>query len=127
MGGNNRKNKLQEKLITVQRLINIRTAKAYRTASNDALCIITRAIPLHIKIKETAGLYKIVRRYRHNNLKIDHDKLPKEWLHPADGTIATKTDNTQEVSTPIDIYTDGSKSEQGVGAGIHNRARNANC
>ena len=112
------KTSYRKKLIRVQRLINIRTAKAYRTVSNDALCIITGIIPIHIKIKETAELYKIVRGNRHKNLQIDHDKLPKEWLHPADGTIATKTDNTQEVSTPINIYTDGSNSEQGVGAGI---------
>ena len=65
-----------------------------------------------------AELYKIVRGNRHKNLQTDHDKLPKQWLHPADRTIATDTDNTQEVSTPINIYTDGSKSEQGVGAGI---------
>jgi len=29
-----------------------------------------------------------------------------------------QTDNTQEFSAPINIYTDGSQSEQGVGAGI---------
>jgi len=43
---------------------------------------------------------------------------PKQWLHPAYRTIATDSDNTQEEVTPINIYTDGSKSEQGVGAGI---------
>ena len=102
----------------MQRLITTRKAKAYRTASNDALCIITGVIPIHIKIKETAELYKIVRGKIHKNLQIDHDKLPKQWFHPADRIIATDTENTQEVSTPINIYTDGSKSEQGVGAGI---------
>ena len=76
-------------------LTNIRTVKAYRTVSNDALCIITGVIPIHIKIKETAELHKIVRGNRHKNLQIDHDKLPKQWLHPADRTIATDTDNTQ--------------------------------
>jgi ribonuclease HI len=45
-------------------------------------------------------------------------QTPKQWLHPADRTITTDTDNTQEDSTPQNIYTDGSKSEQGVGAGI---------
>ena len=51
-------------------------------------------------------------------MQIDHNKPPKQWLHPADRTIITDTDNTQGDPTPINICTDGSKSEQGVGAGI---------
>ena len=38
------------KLIRVQRLINIRIAKAYRTVSNEALCVITGLIPININI-----------------------------------------------------------------------------
>jgi hypothetical protein len=86
--------------------------------SNDALCIITGLTPIHIKIQETAELYKIERGNKHTNLQIDHDKPPEKWFHPADRIIITDTDNTQEDSTPINIYTDGRKSEQGVGAGI---------
>ena len=93
----------RKKLTRGQRLINVKIAKAYRTVSNEALCISTGLTPIHIKIKETAGLYKIV---RHKNLLIDHDKLPKQWLHPADRIIAT--DDTDD-QTPINIYTDGSK------------------
>jgi len=48
-------------------------------------------------------------------LLIDHDKLPKQWLHPAARIIPTDDPNDR---TPINIYTDGSKSEQGVVAGI---------
>jgi hypothetical protein len=54
----------------------MKIAKAYRTVSNDALCIITGLTPINIKIKETADLYKIVRGNRHKNLLIDHEKLP---------------------------------------------------
>ena len=100
----------------MQRLINIKIAKAYRTVSNDALCIITGLTPIHIKTKETAELYKIVRGNRHKNLQIDHDKLHKQWLHPAARIIATN--NNTDDPTPIKFFTDGSKSEQGVGAGI---------
>jgi len=108
----------RKKLTSVQRLINIKIAKAYRTVSNDALCIITGLTPIHIKIQEMAELYKIVRGNRYKNLQIDHDKLPKQWLHPADRTIDIDIENTQVESTRINIYTDGSKSEKGVGAGI---------
>jgi len=79
----------RKKLTRVQRLINIKVAKAYSTVSNEALCIITGLTPIHIKIKETAELYKIVRGNRHKNLLIDHDKPPKKWLHPAVRIIAT--------------------------------------
>ena len=51
----------RKKLTRVKRLINIEVAKVYRTVSNDALCKITGLTPIHIKIKETAELYKIVR------------------------------------------------------------------
>ena len=37
------------KLIRVQRLINIKVAKAYQTVSNEALCIITGLTPITIK------------------------------------------------------------------------------
>jgi hypothetical protein len=44
------------KIIRVQRLINIKIAKAYRTVSNEALCVITGFIPIHIKIEESKVL-----------------------------------------------------------------------
>jgi hypothetical protein len=40
------------KLIRIQRL-NTRITKAYRTVSNEALCIITGLIPINIKIDKT--------------------------------------------------------------------------
>jgi len=65
-------------LTRVQRLINIKIAKAYRTVSNEALCIITGLNPIHIKIKETAELYNIGRGNSYKKLQIDHDKPPKQ-------------------------------------------------
>jgi len=80
-------------LSRMQRLRNIKIAKAYRTVSNEALCIITGLKPIHIKIKETAELYNIGRGNSYKKLQIDHDKHHKQWLHPADRTIAIVTDN----------------------------------
>ena len=80
--------------------------------------IITGLKPIHIKIKETAELYNIGRGNSYKNLQIDNDKPPKQWLHPADRTIAIDTDNTQEDPTHINVYTNGSNSEHDVGAGI---------
>ena len=50
------------KLIRVQRLMNIRIAKSYRTVSNEALCVITGLNPIDIKIEETAQLLQISKR-----------------------------------------------------------------
>ena len=47
---------------------------------------------------------------------IDSDMGVKYWHHPAQ-TITFLTKNNEETST-VQIFTDGSKSEQGVGAGI---------
>jgi hypothetical protein len=74
------------KLTRVQRLINIKIAKAYRTVSNEALCIITGLTPIHIKIQETVELYKIVRGNRYKNLPIDHDKPPDNGSIPQPGS-----------------------------------------
>ena len=43
-----------------QRLINIKIAKAYRTVSNEALCIITGLKPIHIKINRKGELQENV-------------------------------------------------------------------
>jgi hypothetical protein len=95
-------------LTRLQRLINIKIAKAYRTFSNEALCIIKGLKLIHIKIKETAELY-IGGGNSYKKLQIDHDKPPKQWLHPVDRTTVIDTDNTQEHPTHINVYTDGSK------------------
>jgi len=39
------------KLNRIQRLINLRIAKAYRTVSNEALCVINGITHIHIKIE----------------------------------------------------------------------------
>jgi ribonuclease HI len=49
-------------------------------------------------------------------LPIDYDILPKQWLHPAARIITT--DKGTDDLTPINFYTDGSKPEQVLGAGI---------
>jgi mRNA degradation ribonuclease J1/J2 len=45
----------------VQRLINIKIAKAYITTSNEALCVATDLTPIIIKINEIATGYKTIK------------------------------------------------------------------
>jgi hypothetical protein len=112
------------KIIRIQRLVNIRIAKSYRTVSNEALCIINGHTPIDIKLEETALLCHITRRNKseieqdtrltNGQQFIDHDAQPKYWLHPAD----TVSISEHQDDDAIQIFTDGSKSSQGVGAGI---------
>jgi len=111
------------KYTRVQRLISLRIAKAYRTILHAALCIITGIPPINIKVEEAVALYnittgRIVQRY-----EIDKEKNPNYWLQPAhtvkvnDNTDET-TDGREDSKRSIQVYTDGSKSQRGVGAGV---------
>jgi hypothetical protein len=104
------------KLIRVQRLIHIKIAKAYRMVSNEALCILTGLTPITIKIEEATQFYELTRGSKKEGALVDCDMEVKYWHHPAE-TITLLTENNVETST-IQIFTDGSKSEQGVGTGI---------
>jgi len=55
------------KYITVQRLTNISMAKAYRTTSSEALCIVTGMTPIIIKTEEAVKQYNIRKRERKPN------------------------------------------------------------
>jgi hypothetical protein len=57
--------------IRVQRLINIKIAKAYRTTSSDALCILTGNAPVQLKAEEAANLYRITKDKQNETL--DHE------------------------------------------------------
>jgi ribonuclease HI len=99
----------------VQRLTNIKIAKAYRTISFEASCVIDGVPSIGIVTEEKARLYKI----KHNPERCEYEcdlPLPvNEWPHPA------RRLNTMEIrdSTPdcTEIYTDGSKIGGKVGAG----------
>ena len=100
------------KLTRVQRLINIRIAKSYRTVSNEALCMIAGLTPTDIKIKESAQLFRITKGYKSVEYQFDQDTKIKHWLHPAISFTDIKDDDSV-----IQIYTDGCKNEKGTGAG----------
>jgi len=99
------------KIIRIQRLINIKIAKAYRTVSNEA--VITGLIPINIKIDETVMYYEYVKG---NGNLFDRELGVKYWNHPA--KVVEFTAAQEESDHSIQVYTDGSKSEKGVGSGI---------
>jgi hypothetical protein len=59
--------KYKNKVIRVQRLITIKMAKAYRTVSSEAICVITGVTPIRIKIEEAAEIYHQISSHRKEN------------------------------------------------------------
>jgi len=101
------------KLNRIQRLINLRIAKAYRTVSNEALCVLNGITPIHIKIEEISRLYEITKG---TGNQYDREMESDKWTHPA--MYINTIEGDKESVHPIQAYTDGNKSDLGVGAGV---------
>jgi hypothetical protein len=71
--------------------------------------------PIDIKIEEAFQLYHLTEDSTKEETLVDRDREVKYWHHPAE-TITFLTENN-ETST-IQIFTDGSNSEQRLGAGV---------
>jgi hypothetical protein len=65
------KENYKAKVLRVQRLINIKMAKAYRTVSHEALCVVTGMMPIDIKIEETVRLYQITKGTANDETQFD--------------------------------------------------------
>lgn len=103
------------KINRVQRLINLKMVKAYRTTSSEALCVLSGLMPVSLKIQEIAKYYNLVKT-KDAKETIDLALEYRSWAHPADFTRIIEKDANQ--CCPVEVYTDGSKSDDGVGSGI---------
>jgi hypothetical protein len=104
------------KYIRVQRLMNIKTAKAFRTTSSEALCILAGKTPIIIRTEEAAKQYFLKRGKGALTKLIDHEVELKNWPHQAG--VAAFIEVKEYDDKTIQIYTDGSKNEQGVAARV---------
>jgi hypothetical protein len=75
------------------------------------VCTLTGLKLIVIQAEEAAKIFNIMRE---NLDEIDKNMQPKDWLHPADTVRITELPEDDE----IQIYTYGSKNDNGVGAGI---------
>jgi hypothetical protein len=99
----------------VQRLINIKIARAYRNTSHEAVCVITGINLILIKLRSQANIYYNTR----GNTQIGLYDAPiheSKLIHPADAIELT--DKCERREYTIEIYTDSSKIPSGVGSGI---------
>jgi hypothetical protein len=115
-GGAISNRKCLNKLHSVQRLINIKITKAYRTISFEASCIMAGVPPIGIVIDSKMQLYKCKHRWENNEIEYDMPLPLNEWPHPANQvTIIVPKEN---MTYPLEIYMDGSKDASSVGAGV---------
>jgi hypothetical protein len=93
------------KIKRMQRLINIKIARAYRTTSHEALCVLTGITPILIELRNLAQTYYNTR----GNTQIRMYDAPihySKWNHPADAIELKEKCERQEYT--YEIYTDGS-------------------
>ena len=64
-------------------MINIKSAKAYRTISFEASCMMAGVPSIGIVIEEKARLYKIKHNAEQSEHECDLSLAIKEWPHPA--------------------------------------------
>jgi len=68
------------KINRIQRHINFRNARAYRTVSNEAFCAIIGTTPILIKIDEIGSVYEIT---KFRGTQYDRDREQENCTHPA--------------------------------------------
>jgi hypothetical protein len=93
-------------------------AKAYRTISHEALCVLTGTMPIDLKIEQTARIYQLTKGNDTGKTNFNKDMEVGYWQHPAEAS--TSNTDEKEDKGSIHIYTDGSKTDKGVGSGIAN-------
>jgi len=97
------------KYIRVQRLINIKIAKAFRTTSSEALCILAGTTPIILRTEEAVRQYNLSKGIGDSTPLVDLEVEPKNWPHPAD--IASVVEVNDYDDNEVKIFTDGGKSE----------------
>jgi hypothetical protein len=118
---------VKKPLITLQRRVAIRMIKGYKTISIEAANILANLIPIDLYLKKKSADYFVKRGI--NNILTDSlledynidlnyiqrpfkaDELPHFALRKSVKIVSESTDD-------IIAYTDGSKSEEGVGSGF---------
>ena len=96
--------------------MTIKIAKAYRTISYDASCVMAGIPPIAIVIAENAQLYKNKHYMEGAAFEYDLPVPVTDWPHPARRANIMETSDSMSYAT--EIYTDGSKIGGKVGAGM---------
>jgi len=106
----------RRKYIRVQRMLNLRIAKAFLTTSNEALCIVADMTAILLKTAEVIRIYNLKKDRGNKTHAIAREVELKNWQHPADEAKTLEAD--EHTDKLIQDYTDGSKTRQGVGSAV---------
>ncbi|XP_071056598.1 uncharacterized protein [Onthophagus taurus] len=118
--------KSRNKLISVQRVLGLKAARAFSTVSNDAFGVLSGLLPADVRFKEIAlwqNLYNLndqdLRLF--TGVDINHDKIEKEAkfltdIHPAKRDIMDFKSRKIVLNKGIQLFTDGVKCKDCVGA-----------
>ena len=93
--------------------MNIKIAKAFRTTSSEALCVLAGTTPV---IRTEEAVKHCFLRKGKGTQSIDLAMEPKNWPHRAE--VATVIVGKEYGNETIQIYTDGIRKEQGVAARV---------
>ena len=77
------KQRLLRKMQSAQRLINIKIAKAFRTISYKASCVLAGILPIGIAIAGKVQLYKRTHGLESCDINVICPMPVTEWPHPA--------------------------------------------
>jgi hypothetical protein len=105
-----KKQRLLRKMQRTQQLINIKIAKAYRTISFEASCLMAGIQPIGIEIEGKTCLYKRKHSTGKGDYKWDKPLPAEEWPPPARCTDIMET--TELMTYPTEIFTDGKKNRR---------------
>jgi hypothetical protein len=83
--------------------MNIKIAKATRTLSYKASCVLAGVLPIQLPIEGKVRTYKA----SHNNIEYDAPLEVRHWLHPAEIPLIRAPPEIQH--NVINTFPDGSK------------------
>jgi len=87
----------------VQRMMNIKIAKAFRTLSYEASCVLAAIRPIQLAVEEKICTYTAT----HNNIEYDEPLDVRYWPQPVEMLLIRA--QTEIPNNVINIFTDGSK------------------
>jgi len=90
--------------------MNIKIAKALRTMSYEASCVLVAVRPIQLAVEEIVRTYTAT----HNNIEYDEPLDVKYWPRPVEMPLNGAPKNIP--NNVINIFTDGSKIGGKVGA-----------
>jgi hypothetical protein len=73
-------------------------------------------MPIDLKIEQAARIYQLTKGNDKDKAQFDKDMEVRYWQHPAEASISS-TKEKEEKGT-IHIYTNGCKTDKGIGSGI---------